>query len=119
MPAARYSLFLDSSASSARLIAAPIGVSPPAISVGGKKLCAVWNDVSIVTGPNEMTIVSTRLAASESDNSSLLNSASPALSASIGAPAIEPDRSNSRTHGHLGSGLSAKLSVPNAVWVAN
>ena len=51
---------------SARLMAAPIGVSPMATSLGDRKPSAVTKSCIVCTGPKVTMATSTRLAAIES-----------------------------------------------------
>ncbi len=99
------------------VIAAPIGVSPRARSQGGWKTLAVSNSVATFTGPKVMQATSTRFDASSSAISSSRKALRPAFSSVIGSPDIDPDTSSSSRHGHRGSGLSAKSSVPKGFWV--
>ena len=94
------------------VIAAPIGVSASAGSVGGVKLSAVTKSVATRTGPNVTMPTSTRLAAIGSAISSSLNVMRPAFSSLIGFPLIEPDVSSSSRQGQRGSGLSANSETP-------
>jgi hypothetical protein len=77
------------------------------------------NGISMRTGPNVTIPTSTRFIASESAQSSSRKSVRPEFSSLMGAPCIEPDTSNSSTHGQRGSGLSANSPAPNEICSVN
>ncbi len=90
-------------------MAAPIGVSPPAVSAGGSNSAAVVNGCSTCAGPRVTMASSTRLLVSVSAARSSRGDWSPRSNSLIGARAIELDTSSSSAHGQRGSRLVAKL----------
>ena len=96
-------------------MAEPIGVSPWANRMGGKKLAALVKGCSTCTGPNVTMPSSTLFKASESASSSSRKVTNPALSSLMGLPFIEPETSSSKMQGQRGSGLLAKSLVANVI----
>lgn len=95
--------------SRAFVMAAPIDVSPPAVSAGGSNSAVVVNGCSTCAGPRVTMASSTRLLVSVSAARSSRGDWSPRSNSLIGARAIELDTSSSSAHGQRGSRLVAKL----------